>query len=39
LAIQQIQEKWQKTRVRNWSKIYPHTTSCVMRLWKNTRNS
>lgn len=23
LATQQIQEKWQRTRVRNWSEIYP----------------
>jgi transposase-like protein len=23
LAIQQIQEKWQRTRVRNWHEIYP----------------
>lgn len=23
LATQQIQEKWQKTRIRNWSEIYP----------------
>ena len=39
LATQQIQEKWQKTRVRNWSKIYPLTVSFLMRLWKNTGNS
>ncbi|NYT27083.1 MAG: transposase [Candidatus Thiodubiliella endoseptemdiera] len=23
LATQQIQEKWQRTRVRNWGEIYP----------------
>ena len=39
LSIQEVQNKWKNSKVRNWSEIYPQLCIFSAKLWENIQSN